>query len=445
MSMDTILCATDLSESARPVVAVAAGLARALGARIELLHVVHVPPGLPPEMFGDEVLRDLRDAASGVMEARAAALHSSGLDVGARVRTDLVDDGIVRHAREVGASLIVIGTHARTGAPRLFLGSVAERTVRAATCPVVVVPPGAGGRLARGEAVAGPLAIVAGIDASPASDAALAWLRAVEKHAPCDLRLVHLYWPVREHERLGLGAPDPFEADPEVVAALGRELGAHVTEHLGRDVPVRVRPSWGAEENPLAWEADVDGADLLVVGTSQARGSTALATLRGATLPVVCVPRGAPQAEHRRLPPVRTVLATTDFSPLGNAAVDEAYRLLARGGGEVVLAHVAEPGAIERDTDRREEIEACLLALVPDGADRRGIHTRTLVAMERSAADAIVKAIRRVGPDVVVMSSHGRSGIDRAVHGSVTEHVVRSSPKPVLVVPPGATAQGGSS
>jgi nucleotide-binding universal stress UspA family protein len=63
------------------------------------------------------------------------------------------------------------------------------------------------------------------------------------------------------------------------------------------------------------------------------------------------------------------------------------------------------------------------------------IHSRAFVAAEASPGEAIVKAIRRFDPDVVVMASHGHTGLRRAVHGSVTEHVVRASPKPVLVVP----------
>jgi nucleotide-binding universal stress UspA family protein len=438
--MSTIICATDLSELARPAMAVAAALSRALHARLELLHVVHVPPGLPPEIRNDvAVARDLLDGASAVMEARAADLRKKGFDVGVCVRPSLVDDGIIDRAREIGAELIVVGTHAREGAARLFLGSVAERTVRGAPCPVVVVPPSARGRLVSGEPPAGVLRILAGIDASPASDAALSWLRGVGERASCDVRLVHLFWPVREHERLGLGRPDPFEADPEAIAVLTRELEPHVRSHLGReDVPLRVRPSWGGEENPLAWEAETDEADLLVVGTSQGPSSTAIATLRGAHLPVVCVPKRAFEATRHRLAPVRTVLVTTDFSPLGDAAVAEGYRLLLRGGGNVVLAHVAEPGFVGIDEDRREEIETCLLSLVPRGVDSHAIHTRTLVAADAQPADAILKIIRRIGPDVVVMASHGRSGINRALHGSVAEHVLRASPRPVLVVPAAA-------
>ncbi len=444
--MNTIICAIDLAETARPVTAVAAALARSLHARLELLHVVHLPPGLAPEYLREADIVDVRADAATRVEARAAELRQTGIDVTACVLLDLVDAGILKRVRDAGADLLVLGTHARQGAARFFLGSVAERTVRDAPCPVVVVPPNAGGRLARAEPFPGPLKVTAGIDASVASDAALDWLRRIEGQTSCDLRLVHLYWPPREHERLGLAAPDPYEADPEAIAVLKRELHGHVQAHLGRkDVPLRVRPMWGAEEDPLAWEAETDDADLLVVGTSQARGSTAIGALRSARVPVVCVPRRVGETARHGLAPVRTVLVTTDFSSLGNGAVAMAYRLLLRGGGQVVLAHVAEPGPLGLDPDRQREIETCLLALVPPGIDGHPIHTRTFVTAGRSPGEAIVKAIERLAPDLVVMSSHGRSGIGRTLHGSVAEAVVRASPKPVLIVPAAASDQGGSS
>jgi nucleotide-binding universal stress UspA family protein len=437
--METILCAIDPKESEPSVTAVAASLARILGARLELLHVVHLPPGLSPEYLAEDIIVDIRLKAAKALEARATELGGSGIDVRARVVVDLVDDGILKRARESRADLLVLGTHARRGAARVFLGSVAERIVRTAPCPIVVVPPSSGGRLSRSEILTSPVKLLAGIDHSTASDAALAWLRRFEGRARCDIRLVHLYWPPREQERLGLEPSDPFDVDPEMISVLTREIQSRVTAHFGRhDLPLRVRPLWGAEEDPLAWEAETDDADVLVVGTSQGRHSTAVAAIRGAHLPVICVPSARADRIERRLAPVRSVLVTTDFSPLGNAAVAEAYRLLLRSGGEVVLFHATEPGDFGLDPDRRSEIETCLLALVPKDMDAHGIRTRTAVVAERSAGEAIVKGIRRIGPDLVVMSSHGRSGFRRAVRGSVAEHVIRDAARPVLIVPASA-------
>ena len=430
-----IVCATDLSPEAEAVIDVAAALARRLPARLDLFHVVHVPPALPPEMFDKSLIADLRVVAETRIEAQAAELRAAGIETGTSVRLGFIDDSIAHHASQTNAELLVMGTHARSGAARLFLGSVAERTIRSGPCPTLVVPPDPLSRLGRRKPFSGPLRVTAGIDLSLASDSALAWLKAFGQRLACDLRFVHLYWPPREHELLGFGPSVAFEDEPEVVEVLSRGLRAHLLAELGRDdLPLRVRPMWGDEENPLAWEAETDDADLLVVGTSRGRSSTALATVRGARVPVLCVPARAAAAAQATLPPIRTVLVTTDFSNIGDAAIPEAYRLLARGGGEVVLANVVEGGPIV-DPARQTEVEASLRERVPPRVDSQAIRTRTFVTGGASAGEAIVKAIRRFNPDVVVMASHGRSGIRRGIHGSVTEHVARQSPKPLLVVP----------
>jgi nucleotide-binding universal stress UspA family protein len=430
-----IVCATDLSPEADAVVRVAAALARRMRTRLDLFHVVHVPPALPPDLFDKSLIADLRVVAESKVEAQAAELRAAGVETTTSVRLGFIDDSISHHARETNAELLVMGTHARSGASRLFVGSVAERTIRSAPCPTLVVPANPLSRLARPKQFSGPLKLTVAIDLSAASDSALAWLQSNGQRLAWELRLVHLYWPPREHELLGFGPAVAFEDEPEVVEVLSRGLRAHLLAELGRDdLPLRVRPLWGREENPLAWEAETDDADVLVVGTSRGRGSTAVATVRGSRVPVLCVPARPPVAARAVLPPIRTVLVTTDFSKLGDAAVPEAYRLLAGGGGQVVLANVVEGSPIV-DSGRQNEIETDLLELVPPRIDCNAIRTRTFVTGGASAGEAIVKAIRRFNPDVVVMASHGRSGISRAVHGSVTEHVARRSHKPLLVVP----------
>jgi nucleotide-binding universal stress UspA family protein len=342
---------------------------------------------------------------------------------------------IAAHAAAIGASLLVLGTQGRKGALRFFLGSIAEQVIQTTPCPVVVVPQGAAtGRLATVRP-GDPLKVVLGVDFSPASDGALAWLRELLDLTPCEVRLVHLYSPAREHERLGFDPPMPFEVNREVVDILARDLRARVHAAVGTDFALRIRPRWGGEDDPLAWEAETDDADLLVIGTSQTRRSTAAATVRGAHLPVVCVPRREQAPKADQLGPVRSVLAVTDFSRTGNAAVREAYRLLLPTGGDVVLAHVAKPDGVGLDPARQEELETCLLGLVPEDVDRTGIRTRTFVTSNIVPSEAILKAINRFEPDLVVMASHGAESARRGEHGMVTEDVVWNSPKPVLVVP----------
>jgi nucleotide-binding universal stress UspA family protein len=430
--MSLIVCATDFSKESTAVVSTAASFSKLLGLPLQLLHLFEMPATYSPDVLDQEAISELRGEAEASMAAQAQALRAAGVVAKTSVEYGAPSD-IARHARSAGARLIVVGTHGRKGAAHFFLGSVAEQTIRKAPCPIVVVPASPVGRLA--EASPGtPLKVVAAIDLSPGSDAALAWLRDLLDRTPCEVHLVHLYAPAREHARLGFDPPDPFETNPEVVQILARDLRAHVHAQLGTDFALRIRPDWGGEDDPIAWEAETDGADLLVIGTSQTRHSTALATVRGAHLPVVCIPRGPAAPEMDRLEPVKTVLVVTDFSPSGNLAVPQAYRMIS-GAGEVVLAHVAKPDRFGIEQGRREEIETCLLGLVPSDVDRRGIHTRTFVTADGPPGEAIIKAIRRFAPDLVVMAGQGETATRRGGYGATTDEVVSRSEKPVLVVP----------
>jgi nucleotide-binding universal stress UspA family protein len=118
-----ILVATDFSDSADAAVDVAVRYARALRTRLHLLHI-----------FTAEAL--------GVTVLLAEAAARAGPDIPVIVAATGGDpaEEIVRYARGHSIDLIVVGTHGRTGVSRVLLGSVAERVVRSARCPVLVVP-----------------------------------------------------------------------------------------------------------------------------------------------------------------------------------------------------------------------------------------------------------------------------------------------------------------
>jgi nucleotide-binding universal stress UspA family protein len=186
-------------------------------------------------------------------------------------------------------------------------------------------------------------------------------------------------------------------------------------------------------------EAESDDADMLVMGNSQERGgSTTIATIRGSRVPVLCVPTQAVAVHKPIVDRIRHVLVTTDFSPLANAAITEAYRVIA-WQGTVTLAHVAKPlSEEEAAADESDgQLATKLLGLVPSGVDAHRISSRTLVARSAVPGEAIVQATRRLGPALVVIALHGRTGLGRALRGSVAEYVLRHSPIPLLVVPPG--------
>ena len=147
--MKRILCPTDLSDAAEPAVEQASRLAGTLGAEVVLLYVASEAPLWNEPLYTRAVRRAFeaqRRWAENALAGRVAALAAAGVPARSLVRTGLAWEEIVRAASEEQADMIVMGTHGRSGLDRLLLGSVAERVVRQAPCPVLTVrPPTRGG------------------------------------------------------------------------------------------------------------------------------------------------------------------------------------------------------------------------------------------------------------------------------------------------------------
>ena len=118
-----ILVATDFSDRAEAALAVAVQYARALGATLHVFHVFSAAEV--------EVTRLLADAAARAGADVPVTVSGAGGDPA---------EEILRYAAGHPIDLIVVGTHGRTGVSRVLLGSMAERVMRGARCPVLVVP-----------------------------------------------------------------------------------------------------------------------------------------------------------------------------------------------------------------------------------------------------------------------------------------------------------------
>ena len=138
--LQRILAPIDFSACSDEALAFAAGLAAATGAALTVLHV-YEPPGdvAPPGLIGggwDEApARALLDEK--VAEARRTVERTHG-----RFFTGEPSRAILSSLASEPADLIVMGTHGRTGLAHLFVGSVAEKVMRRAPCPVVTVRAG---------------------------------------------------------------------------------------------------------------------------------------------------------------------------------------------------------------------------------------------------------------------------------------------------------------
>jgi nucleotide-binding universal stress UspA family protein len=135
-SIERILVGTDFSPTSAQAVALAADVARRLDAELVLLHVDELPQTAP--MSASAIAH--RERARGELDRSRRALEGDELRVQALLRPGDPAREILRIATSHGAAMIVVGTHGATARSALLLGSVADRVVRYATAPVLVVP-----------------------------------------------------------------------------------------------------------------------------------------------------------------------------------------------------------------------------------------------------------------------------------------------------------------
>ncbi|MBV8345076.1 MAG: universal stress protein [Candidatus Eremiobacteraeota bacterium] len=139
------------------------------------------------------------------------------------------------------------------------------------------------------------------------------------------------------------------------------------------------------------------------------------------------------------------ILVPVDGSEFSNRALDFAATLATETNAEIVILNVVDlarvavlsggeaqliPGCLEevRAEGQRVVEDACARVRAPVHASARVVTGSPVDAIEEVAADS--------KPSFIVMGTHGRSGLGRALMGSVAEGVVRRAPVPVMIVPP---------
>jgi nucleotide-binding universal stress UspA family protein len=145
MEFHHILVPTDFSEFSKQALKSALDLAQTFGAKLLLLHVVEPPPypieGLVPSQLGANLLADLERQASNELAALLPEAQGLQVEIARRVSIGIPYRKIVEVAAEEKIDLIVMTTHGRTGITHMVMGSVAERVVRTAPCPVLSIRP----------------------------------------------------------------------------------------------------------------------------------------------------------------------------------------------------------------------------------------------------------------------------------------------------------------
>lgn len=147
IQLNRILVPTDFSEFSRPALDYACAIAARFESELHLLHVTPDPAMMVPEAaaFSVESMQAQAEAQTKEARKQLAEIPGGGWDNGRpitrEVRTGAAFLEILDYARTQNIDLIVIGTHGRSGLMHVLMGSVAEKIVRKAPCPVLTVRP----------------------------------------------------------------------------------------------------------------------------------------------------------------------------------------------------------------------------------------------------------------------------------------------------------------
>ena len=142
MRIHHILLPTDFSDGSIDAFETALERARDSGARLTLFHVHHVPTTVFPDVIlplTPELMQNLQHSVDLVLDQLRERATAAGVDTDCRTSFGTTHLEICSMAEELGVDLIVIGTHGRGGISHALLGSVAEKVVRKAPCPVLTV------------------------------------------------------------------------------------------------------------------------------------------------------------------------------------------------------------------------------------------------------------------------------------------------------------------
>jgi nucleotide-binding universal stress UspA family protein len=189
VSLGNILFATDFSKYSNVALPFVISIARKYGSTVFAAHVHAFAPlgGLPPTIELQAIAAQAMREARASMEALESTLH--GIPHEFIVRRGDIWDELSSIVETKGIDLIVVGTHGRAGASKLLMGSVAERILRQASCPVLTVGPNISGEPG---SIADIHTILYPTDFSPESMAALPYAVSLAQENQARLYLLHV-------------------------------------------------------------------------------------------------------------------------------------------------------------------------------------------------------------------------------------------------------------
>jgi nucleotide-binding universal stress UspA family protein len=308
VDIDRILCPIDFSETSRHALDHAATLARWYGAKLMLLYVhpalavAPLAPGLPL-MPGVILSGEDRELVEARLESFAREEIGDQIPLTRHVLEGDAAREIRTFAQESGTQLIVLGTHGRSGFERLVMGSVAEKVMRTAACPVLTVPPRTPERVPLPTSLFRQ--VLCAIDFSECSMEGLRYALSIAQESGGLLTVVHVAELLPE-DVPGFGEPAPSAEHPHTFRDYLAQAKAARAAQLDAAIPAGVRDyctvdtvmASGKPYREILRLAAERASDLIVLGVHGRGavdrfffGSTTEHVARGATCPVLTIRR----------------------------------------------------------------------------------------------------------------------------------------------------------
>ncbi len=292
------------------------------------------------------------------------------------------------------------------------------------------------------------------LDGSPLAESALPYALALADAMGMPMTLVHVV--PRGYHALDYALRYDAAGEAAALAQAGRELEARASALIGHERPVDTYVAVGDAAEEILRHAERSADRCIVMATHGAGGvlhwafgSVARKVITGATVPTLVVrPRAVPERPEEPAP-IKNILVPLDGSDLAREALTLAKTIARPLRATVTLARIVpiptvmymaspytpmmtQPYFDEAIAAQREAAVADLDAIVGD-LRTAGI-TATAVVQSGSPANQLLDLLADGHYDLVVMSSHGQTGIKRWALGSVAERLVEASHTPVLIV-----------
>jgi nucleotide-binding universal stress UspA family protein len=279
--------------------------------------------------------------------------------------------------------------------------------------------------------------IVVGHNLFPDGDLALRAARVLAERSSAALSLLHVVEPYPIYQKMRF----PTVPADSLLAAVVHKMRTQLSElaqspdlsRLQVETDVRIgKPFVELIAACRRWQGDLIVVGASARGEDRFLGSTGERVLRKAPVPVLVAKRDLPVGPQ-------TILIPTDFSPCSRQATEEALALVRGFGGRAVLLHVLDMRYIYPSAYGAETVLLPPVAtedIEPDWQDFLQGLPLAGVTWEGRAAQTIADTAAEISADLVVIGTHGRTGMAHLLLGSVAEKVVRTTACSVLTVRP---------